>query len=1155
MYIFILAALVTVACSSILYPPRPPCYRPLPAYYGGQGSSSAAAAAAAAAATGSGYGPWGTGGSKYIFILAALVTVACSSILYPPRPPCYRPLPAYYGGQGSSSAAAAAAAAAATGSGYGPWGTGGSGAAAAAAAAAASGGTANYGYPGYPPISREDTCYGLVARSSDEQRNSLGHGRRAMFLSQNLCPKFSSAGLAEHSFPNRFYTYDVCVRVEIEEVNPDLRGGRVENHLGKTTPSSPDRDSNLVLPSSAVELNTTSALANYATEVGSEPAFAWRESGKPFRKKPPPVHPTEIRTSISPSSAVELQHDKRVSQLRHRGGNKMSDNQRFLWNFEPWGQVTDNINIFESDQFLQDDDLYPGMSEDQFWNSHFGQGPNFWGISGSYPPSVGLQSQDSDLQLMEEITPVDSIPVLGREICNYLDVLTVKADCPDSTATDSGVSGSSNSQEMLCNEFESQNFAKYIQYASRKNSNDIQEIKDYLYDEDMKLDKRLEPTTSCKINNQNESACQLTFDAEQLTHTPKTEEIVCLAVFPRERCVPSIIKRKHEQAPEYCDLTDSNLNRRNEPSLNSLAIKRENASSGDKGAHADVLPKKAGCVTKTSLGAKKKRNRSTKTSSHNHQISQPLYDLFEQDTCVQGVSSLDISSQLDAMKVESGGLGREILRSRGSPTHDDVVNTEFDVAIIEVVSCENSEPLPTELETDDGTDVMMASPAQLGDMYEMSDSMDRSHLEQSESSVPAKKGLFNFTPQPRVHKPRSRKQSLEFNILDYPPIRNESTSRGPKGPPSRDILPTPVQDDASTSTGRMQSTTPDRQKSIEPHSGIFSALNPDMIVKELSGIPDKGTAVESVPDDEQVGSAQVLTSALTDEDVAVTEESSLYPRKKRSRSAAVRPRHKYDLRNLLGSEHLDQEYSYNTSDSEPFMKRSDSGKIEASKTWRTDSTDLTSSHVISDLAGSGIEVPVKPRFTVDKKGRIIREDMYTFSCPRCNSVFKYKCLVSWHLYLIHGIPRKRHQDARPPSGVLTENQVIRLAGIYYTALVVKSGWPFSRFESLVTTTEQQKRKRKFEFRVSHSLLTSSDRMKPRSEDWAVAIDFLAEAANTFLSIGSSSPACPLLCYKPPNSAFGNRPTDNGYTLRIPGTQCARRQLHVQCQQLQLFSDA
>nr|CAD7256963.1 unnamed protein product [Timema shepardi] len=37
-------------------------------------------------------------------------------------------------------------------------------------------------------------------------------------------------------------------KVEIEEVNPHLRGGRVENHLGKITSSSPDRDSNLDLP-------------------------------------------------------------------------------------------------------------------------------------------------------------------------------------------------------------------------------------------------------------------------------------------------------------------------------------------------------------------------------------------------------------------------------------------------------------------------------------------------------------------------------------------------------------------------------------------------------------------------------------------------------------------------------------------------------------------------------------------------------------------------------------------------------------------------------------------------------------------------------------------------------------------------------------------
>nr|CAD7575501.1 unnamed protein product [Timema californicum] len=37
-----------------------------------------------------------------------------------------------------------------------------------------------------------------------------------------------------------------------------------------------------------------------------------------IKEKPPPVHPTEIGTSISPSSAVELKHDKRASQLRHR---------------------------------------------------------------------------------------------------------------------------------------------------------------------------------------------------------------------------------------------------------------------------------------------------------------------------------------------------------------------------------------------------------------------------------------------------------------------------------------------------------------------------------------------------------------------------------------------------------------------------------------------------------------------------------------------------------------------------------------------------------------------------------------------------------------------------------------------------------------------
>nr|CAD7194391.1 unnamed protein product [Timema douglasi] len=46
---------------------------------------------------------------------------------------------------------------------------------------------------------------------------------------------------------------------------------------------------------------TMCACARKTGLIGSEPSFAWRESGKP-----PPVHPTKIRTSISPSSAVEL---------------------------------------------------------------------------------------------------------------------------------------------------------------------------------------------------------------------------------------------------------------------------------------------------------------------------------------------------------------------------------------------------------------------------------------------------------------------------------------------------------------------------------------------------------------------------------------------------------------------------------------------------------------------------------------------------------------------------------------------------------------------------------------------------------------------------------------------------------------------------------
>nr|CAD7392772.1 unnamed protein product [Timema cristinae] len=58
-------------------------------------------------------------------------------------------------------------------------------------------------------------------------------------------------------------------KVELDEVNPHLRGGGVENHLGKPPSVHLTEIRTSISPSSAVELNTTSALANYATEAGS----------------------------------------------------------------------------------------------------------------------------------------------------------------------------------------------------------------------------------------------------------------------------------------------------------------------------------------------------------------------------------------------------------------------------------------------------------------------------------------------------------------------------------------------------------------------------------------------------------------------------------------------------------------------------------------------------------------------------------------------------------------------------------------------------------------------------------------------------------------------------------------------------------------------
>nr|CAD7258276.1 unnamed protein product [Timema shepardi] len=75
------------------------------------------------------------------------------------------------------------------------------------------------------------------------------------------------SSLQQHSSPAASSLHGFG-KVELEEVNPHLRGGRVENHLGKTTPVHPTEIRTSISPSSAVEqLNMTRALANYATEL------------------------------------------------------------------------------------------------------------------------------------------------------------------------------------------------------------------------------------------------------------------------------------------------------------------------------------------------------------------------------------------------------------------------------------------------------------------------------------------------------------------------------------------------------------------------------------------------------------------------------------------------------------------------------------------------------------------------------------------------------------------------------------------------------------------------------------------------------------------------------------------------------------------------
>nr|CAD7262911.1 unnamed protein product [Timema shepardi] len=96
--------------------------------------------------------------------------------------------------------------------------------------------------------------------------------------------------------------------VELEEVNPHLRGGRVENHLGTPRPVHSAEIRTSISPSSAVELNTTSALANYATGAGKKKSAETSTNlGGRFSK-----------SSIERERILHLRKEQLLVSARHR---------------------------------------------------------------------------------------------------------------------------------------------------------------------------------------------------------------------------------------------------------------------------------------------------------------------------------------------------------------------------------------------------------------------------------------------------------------------------------------------------------------------------------------------------------------------------------------------------------------------------------------------------------------------------------------------------------------------------------------------------------------------------------------------------------------------------------------------------------------------
>nr|CAD7572165.1 unnamed protein product [Timema californicum] len=176
--------------------------------------------------------------------------------------------------------------------------------------------------------------------------------------------------------------------VELEEMNPHLRGRRGENHLGKTTPTSPDRDSNLDLPVLSSQALHDKRLAN-TLFVGSSTAedgeievrtsllivestmMGFSYEKRPLKRPrlgPPDVYPQEPKQKEDELTTINVKHGfATMPQLTDEFGTARNCNLTAVKVVEYFNQIMnkkEELNTLIPDTGRKRQQINP---KDNFW--------------------------------------------------------------------------------------------------------------------------------------------------------------------------------------------------------------------------------------------------------------------------------------------------------------------------------------------------------------------------------------------------------------------------------------------------------------------------------------------------------------------------------------------------------------------------------------------------------------------------------------------------------------------------------------------------------------------------------------------------------------------------------------------------------------------